>query len=66
MNRVDARDWTISLPLPSGSTLRYVFTRGSPTSVERQQNGTIVPPRELPAQPGAHVKNSVARWADRY
>jgi hypothetical protein len=66
MNRIDALDWTISLPLASGSTLRYEFTRGSPSSVERQANGTIVTPRELTAAAALRTNDRVARWADKF
>jgi hypothetical protein len=66
MNRLDALHWTISLPLADGSTLRYDFTRGSPGTVERQRNGTIVTPRELTAAPGTRANAVVARWADKF
>jgi hypothetical protein len=66
MNRVDALDWTIELPLPAGTTLRYEFTRGSPATVERARDGTLVTPRELTATQGAVANDTVARWADKF
>lgn len=66
MNRVDALDWTIELPLPAGTTLRYEFTRGSPATVERARDGTLVTPRELTATQGAAANDTVARWADKF
>jgi hypothetical protein len=64
MNRVDAHAWTISLRLPAGSTLRYLFTRGSFATVERERGGGIETPRALTAAPNAITDDVVARWAD--
>jgi hypothetical protein len=64
MNRVDARRWTISLPLAAGTALHYMFTRGSYTTVERQRGGGIMTPRSLTAVPSAKTDDTVARWAD--
>ena len=66
MNRVDALDWTVTLPLPAGSALRYEFTRGSQASIERMRDGTLVTPRELTAATGAVANDTVARWADKF
>jgi hypothetical protein len=64
MNRVDARRWTISLQLPAGTVLHYIFTRGSYATVERQRGGGIMTPRALTAVPSAKAEDVVARWAD--
>ncbi|MBV9102370.1 MAG: hypothetical protein JO060_02205 [Candidatus Eremiobacteraeota bacterium] len=66
MSRVDAFNWTISLPLPAGSTLRYEFTRGSPATVERRKNGSVLTPRELTSTPSLHQHDRVERWSDRF
>jgi hypothetical protein len=66
MNRVDALDWTIELPLPAGTTLRYEFTRGAPSTVERARDGTLVTPRTIVAASGAAANDVVARWADKF
>jgi hypothetical protein len=66
MNRVDAFTWTVALPVASGSTLRYEFTRGSPSTVERTRGGGIFTPRELTAAAGLHENDAVARWSDRF
>lgn len=64
MNRVDARRWTISLPLAAGTALHYIFTRGSYATVERQRGGGIMTPRSLTVVPGAKAEDAIARWAD--
>jgi hypothetical protein len=64
MNRIDARRWTISLPLAGDTALHYIFTRGSYATVERQRGGGIVTPRALTAAGNAATHDVVARWAD--
>jgi hypothetical protein len=64
MNRVDARRWTIALPLAAGTAMHYIFTRGSYATVERARGGGIMTPRSVTAAPGATARDSVTRWAD--
>jgi hypothetical protein len=44
--------------------LRYEFTRGSFTSIERDRLGGIVEPRTIEVRSDTTVHDSVARWAD--
>jgi hypothetical protein len=64
MNQVDARHFTTALSLPSGSRLRYQYTRGTNASVERARNGDIAQPHEFTAHGNARENDTVARWAD--
>jgi hypothetical protein len=64
MLRVEAQRFSVSLRLPVGTQLRYEFTRGSFTSIERDKLGGIVEPRTLDVKADATVRDSVARWAD--
>jgi hypothetical protein len=47
MLRVDSQRFSVSLRLPVGTQLRYEFTRGSFTSIERDRLGGIVEPRTI-------------------
>jgi hypothetical protein len=64
MDHVDARHFTTALSLPSGSRLRYQYTRGYNSTVERERNGDIAPPHEFTAHANARENDTVARWAD--
>jgi hypothetical protein len=64
MNQVDARHFTTSLSVPSGSRLRYQYTRGYNSTVERARNGDIAQPHEFLAVGNARETDTVARWAD--
>jgi hypothetical protein len=65
MQRLDARDFAVSLELAGNTKLRYTFTRGSNSSVERDRRGDIVEPRTLTLISGAIVAHeTVARWSD--
>jgi hypothetical protein len=64
MNQVDARHFTTALSLPSGSRLRYQYTRGYNTTVERARNGDIAQPHEFTARANMRETDTVERWAD--
>lgn len=64
LNRVDAHRWSIALQLPGGSTLHYLFTRGSYATVERTRGGGIAPARSVTATGRTTADDAVARWAD--
>jgi hypothetical protein len=64
LNRVDAHRWSIALQLAAGSTLHYLFTRGSYATVERTRGGGIAPARSVTATGRTTVDDAVARWAD--
>lgn len=64
MTRVDARTWTASLQLSSGTQLRYEFTRGNFATIERDKRGGIVDPRPLTATDNLQTHDAVAHWAD--
>ncbi len=64
LNRVDAHRWTVALQLPAGSTLHYLFTRGSYATVERTRGGGIAAAHTLTAAGSVTVDDAVARWAD--
>jgi hypothetical protein len=64
MQRVDARDFTVSIGLESNTKLRYTFTRGTNATIERDKTGGIPAPRTLLAAPNAVAHDTVARWAD--
>ena len=64
MLRVDSQRFSVSLRLPVGTQLRYEFTRGSFTSIERDRLGGIVEPRTIEVKSDTTVHDSVARWAD--
>jgi len=64
LNRVDAHRWSVALQLAAGSTLHYLFTRGSYATVERTRGGGIAPARSVTAAGRTTVDDAVARWAD--
>jgi hypothetical protein len=64
MTRADARTWTTSLQLGSGTQLRYEFTRGNFATIERDKRGGIVEPRPLNAADNLQTHDTVAHWAD--
>jgi hypothetical protein len=64
LNRVDAHRWTVSLLLPAGATLHYLFTRGTYATVERARGGAIEQPHTVTALTRATVDDVVERWAD--
>ncbi len=64
MTRADARTWTTSLQLSSGTQLRYEFTRGNFATIERDKRGGIVEPRPLGATDNLQTHDVVAHWAD--
>ena len=64
MTRLDGQRWLISLQLAEGSTLRYLFSRGSFATVERDRSGGIANPHSVTAERGAQTHDTVARWAD--
>ena len=64
MQRVDQHRWTVQVTLESGTTLRYVFTRGFNTTLERDRLGGIVTPRAVTVSDGLTTDDTVARWSD--
>jgi hypothetical protein len=64
MTRVDARSFTTAIQLPSGTQLRYDFSRGNFANIERDRLGGIVTPRTLKAQDGLQTHDTVSQWAD--
>ncbi|HMD02260.1 MAG TPA: hypothetical protein VKG44_04775 [Candidatus Baltobacteraceae bacterium] len=64
MVRIDTSRWTAQLVLPAGTVLRYDFSRGSFSNLERTRDGSIVTPRSLNTVNGAKTDDSVAAWAD--
>ncbi len=47
MDRIDALHYRLTMPLASGTSFLYRYTRGSWSSAERGQNGLEVPPRKF-------------------
>lgn len=64
MVRLDAGHWSAQLRVPAGSTLRYDFSRGSFSTIERTRTGAIVTPRMLTATDGEKTDDTVESWAD--
>ncbi len=64
MVRVDASRWSAKLELPAGTSLRYDFSRGSFSNLERDRIGGVVIPRSLVAVDGEKTDDVVASWAD--
>jgi hypothetical protein len=66
MDRLDALHYTLTMPINSGTTFLYRFTRGSWTSAERGQNGLEVPPRKFTLRDAEVrlVSNVVYAWGD--
>ena len=59
--------WSVTLPLPGGTTLQYKYTRGSWSTGERDAAGADIPNRTLLVKAGVKtqaVEDVVARWAD--
>ena len=64
MQRVDATTFSATVSLPAGTVLKYEFTRGTYTTVERDRTGGIVTPRVIDATANAKTDDTVVRWAD--
>ena len=64
MLRVDARTWSVSIDVAPGSQLRYEFTRGTFSSIERDRRGGLIVPRSVNPSADLTVHDSVAAWAD--
>ena len=64
MQRVDARDFTVSISLAGNTKLRYTFTRGSNATIERDRTGGIAVPHALTTVPSLTTHDAVIRWAD--
>lgn len=66
MQRVDGRRFRIQVHLKGGTQFRYLFTRGSWQSVERDRAGLARAPRTLfvPGGDSMIVSAVVDRWAD--
>jgi hypothetical protein len=64
MLRLDAETWSVSIDVPPGTQLRYEFTRGAFSSIERDRRGGLVEPRTLKPTADATVHDRVAAWAD--
>jgi hypothetical protein len=64
MNRVDGTTFRVPVTLPAGTGMKYMFTRGTYATVERDRTGGIVTPRTVNAIPNTTTDDTVARWAD--
>jgi hypothetical protein len=64
MIRMDARTWSVSVQIASGTQLRYEFTRGNFANIERDKLGSIVNPRTITAADNLQTHDAVAHWAD--
>ena len=64
MVRVDANHWSAQLHVPNGSSLRYQFTRGSFSTLERTRTGAIVTPRAIVVTNAERTDDTVESWAD--
>ena len=64
LQQVDARHFTTGLTLPLGSRIRYQYTRGYNSTVERTRSGDIAQPHEFVVAPNERVEDTVPRWAD--
>lgn len=66
MQRIDGRRFRIQVHLKGGTQFRYLFTRGSWQSVERDRSGLERAPRTLsvPGGDSMVVSTTVYRWAD--
>lgn len=66
MQRVDGLHYHVQVRLRGGTTFRYLFTRGSWRSVERDRSGLERAPRTLSVLGGDSqvVEATVYRWAD--
>lgn len=54
----------LTIALPPGATVRYKYTRGPWTTVEKGPNGEELSDRTVLVTPGAVFEDVVARWAD--
>jgi hypothetical protein len=64
MQRVDGTTFRVAVTLPANTAMKYVFTRGTYSTVERDRTGGIVAPRTVNAIPNTTTDDTVARWAD--
>ena len=66
MNRVDARHFRVTIEVPVGTSFLYLYTRGSPQSLERANNGLQRKARQLTLQTNAaQTQNDVIdHWGD--
>lgn len=66
MQRLDGQHFRIQMELPGGTLIHYLFTRGSWSSVERDQAGLQRKPRTLfvPGEDVRIIDATVYRWAD--
>ncbi len=64
MIRIDAATFSVSLTVAPGTQLRYEFTRGNFSSIERDRRGGLVEPRSLVVNADVTTHDSVAAWAD--
>jgi hypothetical protein len=64
MQRVDGTTFRVAVTLPANTAMKYVFTRGTYATVERDRTGGIVTPRTVNAIPNTTTDDTVARWAD--
>ena len=66
MDRVDARHFRVIIDVPVGTTFLYLYTRGSPQSLERDANGLQRTARTLTLATGAAqaVHDAIEHWGD--
>ena len=67
MDRVDALHFRVIRTLVSGTELRYLYTRGSLTTIERSPTGLEVKPRSLDVTDAdvRTIHSVVTSWADQ-
>lgn len=66
MDRIDSRHFSVIIQVPVGTTFLYLYTRGSPQSLERDRNGLQRKARELTLQTSdaQTEKDIVEHWGD--
>jgi hypothetical protein len=66
MNRIDARHFNVIIQVPVKATFLYLYTRGSPQSIERGGNGLQRRARSLMLETNApqHEQDVIDHWGD--
>jgi hypothetical protein len=66
MNRVDARHFSVIIQVPIGTKFLYLYTRGSPQSIERAASGLQREPRSLMLESvePQQQRDTIDHWGD--
>jgi hypothetical protein len=66
MDRIDSRHFSVIIQVPVGTAFLYLYTRGSPQSLERDANGLQRKARELtlPSSDPQTQKDVIQHWGD--